>query len=322
MDKIEGQIKEGLLNETSLGGFPFYGSDHLRLQKNSRIQTVSFLEGLREKQGLLNVVIEGTPDTTGKVSQGLFLTIPEINNDNLAAVVVGECFFMVDGQIIKFLGGTFNSGSGEKIVLSSLESVQQRVFKDGSSKDAISAFAPISESATIETLGLQLVSGAFDLNKEFCTIDLIAGVADQSFDEVTGINEINTRLEGLEVTLKSDITPVYNTSADWIITSHETGLQVKRDKFGDVSLFGIAQVVHNVGTSQNVTVANLPVGYRPTSPIRVLAVTITDPLSTAASILDDELRYLIINVDGAITLYGWPSDIYYINFGNINFPTL
>ena len=129
---------KNISNKTDIGGAPFWGDDILGLQINANADFTNTNENLRSKLPVYTYYNGPNPRTT-EHGMALILSGLTYNQANTSAVVVSEGYFLAEGEICYYPGGTFNlsTGSPEKWLNlgKGAALTESRVFADGASKE-------------------------------------------------------------------------------------------------------------------------------------------------------------------------------------------
>ena len=125
-------------NKTDIGGAPFWGDDILGLQINAKADFINTNENLRRKLPVYTYYNGPNPRT---IQHGMALILSGLtyNQANPSAVVVDSGYFLAEGEICYYPGGTFNlsTGSVDKWLYlgKGAALTESRVFADGASKE-------------------------------------------------------------------------------------------------------------------------------------------------------------------------------------------
>jgi len=182
---------KNISNKTDIGGAPFFGDDLLGLQINAKADFINTHESLRRRLPLYSYYRSGSPSVK---LHGSALILSGLTYDNtvLTATVVSSGYFLSEGEVCFYPGGTFNlsGGSTEQwlYLTKGAALTESRVFADGVNKEFkvefgatayltnVNATGPVTEPLTSadltkDFLFLTLGSGAFkgETEKNFTT---------------------------------------------------------------------------------------------------------------------------------------------------------
>ena len=258
---------KNISNKTDVGGAPFWGDDILGLQINAKADFINTYENLRRRLPVYTYYAGLGPRIT-KHGMALILSGLTYNNASASAVVVSEGYFLAEGEVCYYPGGTFDcsTGSAQKFLYlgKGAALTESRVFADGVNKEFKVEFgASVLLSETTSTG--PTTTPATDLTKDFLFIILGSGSNFTNFTEKYGTIESALKIMDLGKRLNepafTDMAsfgtgfglPVHPTNQGVFITTGKMGSRVLNNRQTEISgivqkTFSGGSSVHTIGT--------------------------------------------------------------------------
>jgi len=130
-------LRPRLIDPSDVGGLPVFNDDILQAQNNNRNTSNEYFEFLRS--GINNSTGQlswgDSPTTTTTRDMGLIISGCVTDKTVPSPYPVSEGYVYIDGEVMKFPGGTVTDNQFIEMKKSTVTNVQ-RTFKDGNPKDA------------------------------------------------------------------------------------------------------------------------------------------------------------------------------------------
>lgn len=168
---------KNISNKTDIGGAPFWGDDILGLQINAKADFINTNESLRRRLPLYEYD-RGASPAEKMHGSALILSGLTYNNAVSTAVVVSSGYFLAEGEVCYYPGGTFNTSAGSATQWLYLGKgaalTESRVFADGVNKEFKVEYGATAYLTNVGTTGpaTEPLTSA-DLTKDFLFLTIV-----------------------------------------------------------------------------------------------------------------------------------------------------